>query len=168
VTGPLNLQDADLKGFEAVDPGRINAEIFEITMDAVKNPGGATPIGTPMMKVQFRATADNPEYPEGIENRRFFTQYVVPPKDHPKEKAQKMKDMIARFFIALGFKEEEVLSKNFEPDFEDLKGRPCVIVVGKEPKLDRNRNVVEGEYNNPVKGVKPAGSIVAGPDSGLL
>jgi len=164
--GPLNLSDADLSGFEPLEPGRYNAEVFEITMDAVKNTSGEgkMPAGTPMVKVQFKLTGND----DALENRRVFTQFVIPPKEYDKAKAAKMKGMLARFFIATGDAEEVVLNKEFDPDFEDYKGRACVVVVGKEQKRDRQGNVVEGEYNNPVKGIKPAGSIVGAATGGLL
>jgi hypothetical protein len=153
--GPLNLQDADLKGFEAVEAGRYNAEIFSITMDAVKNLSGTgkMPAGTPMVKVQFRLTD------EGVENRRVFSTYVIPPNDYDATKASKLKGMLARFFIALGDPEEKVMSSSFAPDFEDYIGRPCVVIVGKEAKKDQSGSVIPDEFNNPVKGVKPAGTI---------
>jgi hypothetical protein len=160
--GLLNLADADMGGFEALDPGRYNAVVHDMTMDAVKNAGGKTPVGTPMIKVEFKITD------EGAGNRHAWTQFVVPPKDYDKEKAAKMKGMIARFFVALGDSEEAVRSKDFDPDFEDYKGRPCVVVLGKELKRTRDGEVIEGEYNNPVKGVKPAGSLVSGATTGLL
>lgn len=163
--GPLNLADADLKGFEAVDPGRYNAEVFEITMDAVKNASGQgkMPAGTPMIKVQFKLTD------EGVENKRAWVQYVIPPADYDATKASKLKGMVARLFMAFGDSEETVLSGSFDPDFEDYIGRPCVVVLGKEQKRDGAGNAIDGEYNNPVKGVKPAGSIAgAEASSGLL
>lgn len=169
--GPLNLGDADLKGIEAVDAGRYNCTIFAMTMDAVKNADGRgkMPAGTPMVKVQFRANENNPD---GLENRRFFSQYILPPKDYDKEKAAKMKGMFARFLMALGEKEEDIRAKGYDPDFEDFVGRECVVVVGREQKMTREGGelvAVDGEYNNPVKGVKPAGSITTGgADSQLL
>lgn len=166
--GPLNLADADLKGFEALDPGRYNAEVFEMTMSAVKNLSGTgkMPAGTPMISVQFRLTSDANGNDQGIANRRVWVTYVIPPNDYDKAKAAKMKGMVARFFIALGETEETVLSKKFDPDFQDYIGRECVVVLGREPKRDSGGSVIEGEYNNPVKGVKPAGSI--GSSSGGL
>jgi hypothetical protein len=155
--GPLNLADADLKGFEAVEPGRYNAEVFAITMDAIKNTSGEgkMPAGTPMMKVQFKLTD------EGVENRRVFTQYVIPPTDYDAKKAATMKGMIARFFIALGETEEAVRSKKFDPEFDNYVGRPCVVVLSKEE--------YNGEWQNRVKGVKPAGEGATGAgQSGLL
>lgn len=145
--GPLNLSDADIKGFEALDPGRYNAEVFEITMDAVKNDTGKMPIGTPMMKVQLKLTD------EGVENRRVFTQYVIPPADYDAKKRNTMNGMVARFFIALGEDEKKVTSGKFDPDFEDFKGRPCVVTLSKEEYPPES-----GEWQNRVKGIKPAGS----------
>ena len=162
--GLLNLSDADLSGFEPLDPGRYNAEVFEISMDAVKNLSGEgkMPAGTPMVKIQFKLTD------ESVNNRRVFVTYVIPPKDYDTQKAAKMKGMIARFFMALGVDEETVRGKNFDPDFDDYIGKPCVVVVGKEQKRTRDGDIVDGEYNNPVKGVKPAGSIASATSGGLL
>jgi len=163
--GLLNLSNADMSGFEPLNPGRYNAEVFEISIDAVKNAGGKTPVGTPMIKVQFKLTGNEGD---GLENRRVWTQFVVPPKDYDAGKAAKMNGMIARFFVALGDPEETVRSKNFDPDFQDYVGRPCVVVVGKEQKRTRDGEIIEGEFNNPVKGIKPAGSIGEGVTTGLL
>ncbi len=179
MSGPLNLSDADLSGFDPINPGRYNSEIVEITMDAVKNTDGQgkMPAGTPMMKVQFKLVNNDPitivddkgnEKQMDLDNRRVWTQFVIPPKEYDKAKAAKMKGMVARFFIATGDSEEVVLNKNFDPDFDNYKGRPVVVVLGKEPKKTRSGEIIEGEYNNPVKGVKPAGSIVGATSSGLL
>lgn len=163
--GLLDLSNADLSGFEPLEPGRYNAEIFEIKWDTIKNADGQgkMPAGTPLLKVQFRLTD------EGVENRRVFSQYVNPPKDYDKEKAAKMKGMIARFFIALGIDEDVVKSKDFDPDFDDLKGTPCVVQVKKEQKRTRQGDPIEGEWNNPVSAVRAAGSLEgASAGSGLL
>ena len=164
MAGPLNLADADLSGFDPLEPGRYNAEVFEISWDAVKNTDGTgkMPAGTPMLKIQFKIT-DEPNV-----NRRVFCTYVNPPKDYDQAKAAKMRGMIARFFMAIGFSEEDVRSTKFDPDFDELRERPCVVVLGKEPKRTREGVIVEGEFNNPVKGVKPAGSIVGSDSSGAL
>jgi len=164
--GLLDLSGSDLSGFEPLEPGRYNARVFDISLDAVKN-AGKVPVGTPMIKIQYKLTG-NEHMGEGLENRRVWQQFVVPPKDYDQQKAAKMNGMIARFFIALGESEETVRSKKFDPDFEDYKDRECVVVLGKEPKKDRQGNIVDGEFNNPVKSVKPAGSIGVGVSSGLL
>jgi len=162
--GLLNLSDADLSGFEPLEPGRYNAEVFEMTMDAVKNLSGEgkMPAGTPMVKIQFKLTDEN------VNNRRVFVTYVIPPKDYDTGKAAKMKGMLARTFMALGDSEETVRNKNFDPDLNDYVGRECVVVVGKEQKRTRDGEPIEGEFNNPVKGVKPAGSVAGTASGGLL
>jgi hypothetical protein len=162
--GLLNLSDADLSGFEAIPAGRYNAEVFKIETDAVKNTSGEgkMPAGTPMLKIQFRITE------EPYANRRVFVTYVIPPKGYDEEKAKKMKGMIARFFIALGDSEEAVKNPKFNPDFEDYIGRECVVQVGYEPKRDRSGATIDGEFNNPVKGVKPAGTLSGASTSGGL
>lgn len=166
-TGPLNLADADLKGFDALEPGRGNAVIHELKMDAVKNASGTgkMPAGTPMIKVTFRLTEDNED---GLENRKLWAQYIMPPNDYDKKKAQMMKGMLVRFFVALGEPEEKVVTKNFNPDLEDYIGRECVVIWGKKPKQTASGDTIPEEYNNPVTGVKPAGSLVGAGDSGGL
>lgn len=161
MTGPLDLSDANLDGFKPLDPARYNAEIFEVSWAATNNPEGKMPVGTPMMKVQFKLV-DEPN-----ENRRVFTQFVIPPKDYDPKKRATMTGMLVRFFIELGFKEEDVKKAKFMDnlDFEDLKGMPCVVILGKEPKKDSN-GIIEGEFNNPVKGIKKAGSLTGGSTSG--
>ena len=157
--GPLNLADADVKGFDAVEAGRYNAEVFEMKMDAVKNASGTgkMPAGTPMIKIQYKLLTNMEGESQGIENRRVFQTLVIPPNDYDQAKAATMKGMLARVFIALGDDEKDVLSASFNPDFEDYVGRPCVVVLGREPKKTSTGDIVPDEYNNPVKGVKPAG-----------
>lgn len=154
--GPLNLSDADLKGFEAVEPGRYLCTVHEVKMDAVKNSGGKMPVGTPMVKFQFAATNDNPD--PASHNRRFFAQYIIPPTDYDKEKAAKMKGMFVKALVAMGEDEATVMNKKYSPDFEDFKSREVVVVVGREQKKTRNSSgdlvPVEDEFQNPVKGLK--------------
>lgn len=163
--GPLNLADADLKGFEALDSGRYDAEIFEIKMDAVKNEGGKTPVGTPMMKIQCRILNPQINHEPVEQDRRVFTQFVIPPKGYDPKKAATMNGMIARFFIASGDTEEQVRSKTFDPDFEDYKGRPLVVILSKVQKYGTKPE--DSEWENKITGFKPAGSATGG-NSGLL
>lgn len=164
--GPLDLSGADLKGFDALDAGRYDAEIVEVSWDAVKNTDGKgkVPAGTPMLKVQFRILEPMLDGEPVDQDRRVFTQYANPPKDYDAKKRAVMQGMIARFFIAVGFTEEQVKSNKFDPDFEDLKGRACVVTLSKYLYPD---NPETGEWRNQVKGVKPAGSGV-GTGSALL
>lgn len=166
--GPLNLAGADLKGFDAVDPGRYQAEIFEIKVDAVKNETGEgkLPAGTPMLKIQYRLVSDIQGNTEGIENRRVFQQLVIPPKGYDEKKASVMKGMVARFFMALGYTEDEVTGAKFDPDLSEQVGKEVTINVSREPKKDRSGEVIEGEFNNNVKSVKPRQE--AGVATGLL
>jgi Protein of unknown function (DUF669) len=163
VLGPLNLGDADTSGFQPMEPGRYNATIFDVTLDAVKNASGLgkMPAGTPMVKVQFRIE-DEPYV-----NMRAWANYIIPPNDYDHAKSAKIKGMFVNFLVAIGEPEEKVRSGGYDPDLEDFKGRECVVVLGKEQRRDQNGNTIEGEYNNPVKGVKPAGSLAGGSgDSG--
>lgn len=163
--GPLNLQDADIKGFDALDPGKYNAEVFAITMDAVKNTDGTgkMPSGTPMIKVQVKIL--DPRIDDQLldQDRRAFTSFSIPPKGYDAKKAKIINGMIARFFIALGEPEEKVLSNKFDPNFDDYIGRACVVSLSKEeyPKGS-------GEYQNRIKGFKPAGSAGASDSVGGL
>lgn len=166
MAGPLNLSDADTRGFDALDAGKYNAEVFEMSWDAVKNTDGQgkMPAGTPMLKVQFKILEPKIDGELVDQDRRQFTQFVIPPADYDKKKAATMKGIVARFFMALGFTEEQVKSPKFDPDFEDLKGRPCVITLSKYLYPDDPET---GEWRNQVKGVKAAGTPV-GVVSGLL
>jgi uncharacterized protein DUF669 len=145
--GPLNLSDDDLKGFEALEPGRYNAEIYEVSMESTKNPDGKLPLGTPQIVVQFNIT--DPE----AEGRRVFTRFTIPPEGYDAKKSAQMRGMFGRFLVAVGEDQKKLTSGKYTPDLEDLKGRPCVITLGK-----REWPPESGEYVNDVKGVKPAGS----------
>lgn len=167
MAGPLNLSDADVRGFDALDAGRYDAEVWEMSWDAVKNTDGQgkMPAGTPMMKVQFKILQPMIDGEAVDQDRRVFTQYVVPPKDYDAKKRATMNGMIARFFIALGYEEAEVKNPKFDPDFEDQKGKPCVVVLSKYLYPD---NPETGEWRNQVKAVKAAGSGVGANTGGLL
>jgi hypothetical protein len=145
--GPLNLSDADTKGFEALEPGRYNAEIYEVSIEPTKNPDGKLPVGTPQVVVQFNITDSE------AEGRRAFTRFTLPPDGYDAKKAATMKGIFVRFLVALGEDEKKVRKPGYTPDFEDFKGRPCVITLAK-----REWPKDSGDYVNDVKGVKPAGS----------
>jgi len=163
----LDLSGADTSGFDAMPSGTYEAEVFEVTMDAVKNESGEgkLPPGTPMIKVQFKITGKGSESGEDYEfnNRRAFTNYIIPPPKYDTAKAAKMKGMLVKFFQALGFSDEVLAGKDFDPDLNELKGMPIAIVLGQKPKY----NGAEGEMDNVVRSVRPAGAgaVVAG---GLL
>lgn len=164
--GPLDLSGADTHGFDALDAGRYDAEVYEMSWDAVKNTDGKgkMPAGTPMLKIQFKILEPKIDNEVIDQDRRVFTQFVIPPRDYDPKKSATMKGMVARFFMALGFEEDQVKSSSFEPDFDELKGTPCVVVLNKYLYPEDPET---GEWRNSVKGVKPVGSGV-GTSSGLL
>jgi len=157
----LDLSDADLSGFEALPADTYNAEVYEVDMGETKGGDNAKlPKGTPVMNVQFRITD------EEFENRRVFNGFIFAPaeidgKPYPNKKM--MDGILARFFMAIGYSTEEVTSGDFEPDFEDMKGRPCRVVVSKYEYTDPDTQ--EKTMRNRVKGVKPPSD---GDEGGLL
>ncbi len=157
--GPLNLSDGDTKGFDALDSGQYNADVFKIELTAVKNEGGKTPVGTPMINVQYRILSDAEGNTDGVTNRRVFQTFVIPPKDHDPKKAQTLKGMLIKFFVALGDDEADVRNAKFDPELSEYVGKECVVALSKEQKRNRDGSIVEGEFVNRVQAVKPAGSI---------
>jgi hypothetical protein len=144
----LNLAGADTKGFDAIPADTYDCAVVKVTDIAVKGEDGNLPKGTPGISVQFRIVGG--EY----DNRRVFNNYwIAPAKIGGKayEKKAMMDGMIAKFFIALGFTEEEVTGGDFDPDYDDdVVGRECRVVVGQKEYA--------GETQNVVKAVKPVGS----------
>ena len=160
--GALDLSTADTKGFEPIPAGRYMHELFDYSWDKTK--GGANakvPEGTPMLKLQFKCV----EAP--YENRRNFTQFVIPPADYDKDKADKMKGMLVRFLVAMGLDESKVKSKNFKLNdaLDDLIGEPVNLVLSVDPVPEGFASA--GEMKNNVKGFKAVGESV-GATSGLL
>lgn len=149
----LDLTGADTSGFDAMDAGTYDAVVFKAEMQETKGgPNAKLPAGTPKLNIQFKIT-------EGGEdgkyfNRRQFTSYTFPPADYDKDKAAKMKGMLVRFLVAIGYEEKKVTAGKFNLDVEDLTGRECRIVVAKKPKYQGE----PGEMDNEVKGVKAPGS----------
>lgn len=168
MAGPLNLSDADIKGFDALDAGRYQAEIFEMKMDAVKNTSGEgkTPAGTPMIKIQFRIIDPRIDNEVLDQDRRAFTTYTIPPEEYDKKKKATMNGMIARFFMALGYTEEEVKSPKFNPEFDDQVGKQCVVVLSKVTKY--NTRPEDNEWDNRVTGVKSIDTWAGATTGGLL
>lgn len=145
----LNLAGADTKGFDAFPSGTYDAEVFEVSMTAIKGEDGKLPKGTPGFNVQFKITGG--EY----DNRRVFNNYwIAPAKVNGKkyDKKAMMDGMLVRFFVAIGYDEDQVTGGDFDPDLEDMIGKECRVVVGQKE--------YEGETQNYLKGVKPAGESV--------
>jgi hypothetical protein len=151
--GVLDLSSADTTGFTPLDSGTYDCELFEHKWDATKggtNPDGTPkkmPAGTPLLKLQFKVI--EPEF----DNRRLFDQFVIPPNDYDKEKADKMKGALVRFFVAMGMEEAQVKSASFNINeaLNNLYGEPVRVTVGQEVIPYGAR---AGEISNPVKGYK--------------
>ena len=152
----LDLSGADLTEFEALPSGQYNATIYE--MEPVETAGGPDaklPAGTPGFKIRF-AIQDEPHV-----GRAVYSNYYIPPAEYDAQKAAKMKGAFARFLIAIGYHEKDVLSGKLKiDDLSDVGGRECVVIIG-PPNL-------EGSTFNSVKGVKPAGSKGGSSSGGLI
>ena len=150
----LNLGSADLKGFEAVPAGTYDAIVYDVNMDETKGSDGAKlPAGVPVLNVQFKI--DGGDY----DNRRVFRRFIIAPEKVGGKKYEHkamMDGMIAKFFLALGYEEDEVLSDSFEPDLEDLKGKECRIQVKVRPETDAY------PASNDVAAVRPRAEASAG------
>lgn len=149
MSGILDLSYGDTSGFDAVDASSYNCAIYEVTMEETSGQG-KLPAGIPMINVQF-SVLDEP-----YQNRRFFNRYPLPAADQH-DRAAFMVGNFVNFLVALGEDEQKIKTKGFDPEkLEDLVGRECVVRVGKE--LYKRNPEDEGEWTNPVKSVKPAGS----------
>lgn len=144
----LDLSGADTAGFEPVPPNSYNVTVFEIEL-AETSGSGKLPAGVPMVKVQF-ALQDEP-----YENRRVFTNYVLPSSGQHENSARFLGSFV-NFLAACGEDEAKIKAKGFDATkLKDLEGRKCVIRVAIGKTSD--------EYPDPqnvVKGVKPEGSPV--------
>lgn len=149
MSAPLDLSDADLKGFQPIPAGQYNATIFAAEMQETSGEG-KTPKGTPKLSVQFRVSDGEHE------NARLWGNYVIPPSDY--EKAAQLKGMLVRFLVAVGYDEKKLTSGKFNLDVDDLAGRECVVSVKIVPRYGGE----EGEMTNNISGVKAAGSKTGG------
>lgn len=149
MTEILDLSYGDTAGFDAVDAGSYACTVYEITMEETSGQG-KLPAGVPMVNVQFACQE------EKFLNRRFFNRYPLPSQDQHANAAFMVGNFI-NLLVALGEDEQKVKTKGFNPEkLEDLVGRECVVRVGKE--LYKRSPEDEGDWTNPVKSVKPAGS----------
>jgi len=145
----LDLSGADTSGFDAVDAGSYNCTVYEAEMTETQG-SGKLPAGVPMIRIQFAVQDDGP-----AKGRRFFNNYVLPTEDQH-QNARMMQGNFVKFLTALGEDEKKIKTKGFDPaNLESLVGRECVVRVSKEKD---SREGHEDEWQNPVKGVKPAGS----------
>lgn len=153
----LDLSGADTTGFDPVDGGRYDAEVWEMEWQKTKpDATGAYGPNWPYINVQFKI--EGRVNKESVGDRRVFAKFFPKaPDGYDPKKAAKSQGTFVNFLVALGYKEEDIKTASFQlPDFESLKAKPLVIVVSKDPNKDDQGNLV-GYFNN-VNGFKPAGS----------
>jgi hypothetical protein len=169
MAGLLNLTGVKESAFDPLTPGGYICEVHEVTM--VETAGGENaklPKGTPMIKIQWRVISDRygetqvtdvEDKPVDLEkaNRRFFSQSIIPPDEvdgQPYQHKDMMLGNIVRLFKSLGYPEEVIGDKKgFNPDFEEMVGKQCLLTVG-----------ADMEYGtNPVKGFKPVPETAGSP-----
>ena len=158
-SGVLDLSDADTSGFDAMDPGKQPALVWEATWGKTKEDStGAMGPNVPFINVQFKIDTG-----EGVKynNRRVFNKYFPkPPEGYDADKAAKLKGSFVNFLVALGYDEAAIKAPGFTLDLSELNGKECDVVVSKQeyPKGS-------GIYTNGVAGVK-ARSAAGAPGEG--
>lgn len=158
--GVVDLTDRDDSvgegGFQAVPSGSYNCTVDDADWKYVSSVGGKMPEGTPGLNIRFRVDQDEPER-RGVKvaNQCFFKTYWIPPKDYDAEAAKKLRGALANFLKAAGVPDDKLNSKKFNLNDEkdEIIGNPLVVVVGKK------HNDYTDQDDNPVMGVKPAGSL---------
>src|SRR4051794_30340494 len=121
----LNLSENEQRDFDAIAPGRYFAEVYECEMR--ETGGGKLPKGTPMIWIHFKVTGrvgedDGPSDESQFYNRRLFRNLIVPPETldgKPYKSFKQFNGMIVRFFVALGYDEDEVTGGDFDPDLDE-------------------------------------------------
>jgi hypothetical protein len=163
----LDLTDREDVSFDALPAGKYRCTVVDVDERETKgSETAAMPAGTPYLSIQWRV--ETPEKVIGVdgtemkaENRRFFSTLMhTIPEDHPAEKAKRMRGLIYRTLISLGYTEEELTSGSFELDEQDLIGREAMVTVNR-----REYPPQSGDYQNNVVGVKP---VEAGSTSDIL
>lgn len=163
----LNLAGADMTAgdFEPIPSATYPCSVVRFETKFTK--GGEEkklPEGTPMFNVGLKVSEGQ------YENRWLWRSLIIAPaKVNGKayEHKKMMDGMLARFFTALGFTEEEVTSGSFDTsDPETFIGRGCAVVVGQKMKYGCDPE--NPEYENVVKGFKPLTAITSGAASGGL
>jgi hypothetical protein len=158
--GVLDLTGADESAgkFEAVPAGAYNVQIpVPPEWRATSNPDGSKklPDQTPYLNIQLAIT-DDEKNGEKVKNRRVFGKIFVP-KDGaiPADKQAYHRGTMLNFLLAVGYTREEISKKGFRLDTDALAKRELVVTVG------RSINSLTNDFDNDVKGYKPAGTAVA-------
>jgi hypothetical protein len=151
----LDLTDREDADFSPVPAGKYRATVHEAEERATGG-SGKLPEGTPMIAIQWKLEEALFETEENIENRRVFSQNVVPPKEidgAPYKNYKLMNGIIFRLLESLGYSEEVLSSGEFELDYDDMKGREAILTVGRYEYEDPD--TAEKTVRNNVKGFRP-------------
>ena len=156
----LDLTEREDAQFEPIPAGKYLATVFEAE-ERLTGGGGKLPEGTPMIAIQWRI--DEAMFPteEGstgnaFENRRVFSQNVIPPKEingAPYKNYKMMNGIIFRLLASIGYTDEQLNSGTFELDYDDMKDRKAIITVGRYEYEDPD--TAEKTVRNNVKGFRP-------------
>jgi len=155
--GMLDLTGADESAgsFDAIPSGKYNAHIHEAEWRFTKGgPESKMAEGTPYLNVQI-SIDDDERNGVKVLNRRVFGKLFVPPSEHDPKAAATMKGAMLNFLRAAGYTDEQINKKGFRLDPDDLNGRELVVVVR------RYKNDYTDDWDNDVRGYKPAGSVGA-------
>jgi len=151
----LDLTEREDASFEPIPAGKYRASVFEAEERATGG-GGKLPEGTPMIAIQWKLEEALFDAGMNIENRRVFSQNVVPPKEidgEPYKNYKMMNGIIFRLLESIGYTEAELSSGDFELDYDDMKGREAILTVGRYTYKDPD--TAEETVRNNVKGFRP-------------
>jgi len=148
----LNLAGADISGsgFEALPAGPYHCAVKKVEIKHTTGDSGSLPKGTPYLNVQYSVKEG-----EG-KNRVFFGKYFMAPKEidgKPYEHKQKMDAMLGGFFKALGYLEDQITKKGFDPDPDELIGKELTVTVKQIRKYGTEPE--DGVMDNEISGIKP-------------
>jgi hypothetical protein len=150
----LDLTERESGDFEPVPAGKYLASVYEAEERSTSG-NGKLPEGTPMVAIQWKLEKALFDTEEKIENRRVFSQNVVPPKEidgEPYKNYKMMNGIIFRLLESIGYTEDELSSGTFELDYDDMPGRQAIITVGRYTYKDPD--TAEETVRNNVKGFR--------------
>lgn len=148
---PLDLSGAKVGQFDLMDSGWYDAHVHEVTPIEIEHDEGKLPMGTPGYNIQFKVDGGESD------GRSQFNRFYLPKEgEYDESKRQTALGRFVDFLVAVGYSKEEVMSGKFKFDPEDVVGRQCRILVGRDKA---------GEYNN-VRNFKPVGANIE--ESGII
>lgn len=152
----LDLTEREDASFEPVPGGKYLATVYEAE-ERLTGGNGKLPEGTPMIAIQWRLDKALFDTEVSVENRRVFSQNVIPPKEingQPYKNYKMMNGIIFRLLEAIGYNQEELSKTDFELDYDDMKAREAIITVGRYTYKDPD--TAEETVRNNVKSFRPA------------